>query len=152
MEIDTKRSLYHPEDYQNCVDRIHQLSAGAMPQWGRMSAAQMLSHCAEILDVANGKELKGTPFIVKLFRRMIRNIVVNDKPFKKNSPTHPQYRQREAKDFQSEKARLMSALEIFAAGENKPGEPHPLFGAMSHDEKGWSSYKHLNYHLAQFGV
>lgn len=56
---------------------------------GKMNAAQMLAHCCEIQDVANGKDLKGTPFLVKLFKNIVRKTVVGEKPYKKNSPTHP---------------------------------------------------------------
>ena len=48
MELDTSRSLYNPEDYQNCLNRLNQLSADSRPQWGSMSPAQMFSHCAAI--------------------------------------------------------------------------------------------------------
>ena len=152
MEFDTRHSLYNPEDYQAFLSRIDQLSADSRPQWGSMTAAQMLSHCAEILEVSNGKELKNTPFIAKLFKGMIRKMVVGEKPYKKNTQTHPQYRQAEARDFETEKARLLTALDAFVEAENSPGRPHPLFGTMTHDEKGWSAYKHLNHHLTQFGV
>ena len=80
------------------------------PQWGSMTAAQMLAHCAEIQEVSNGKELKNTPFIAKLFRGMIRKMVINDKPYPKNTKTHPQYLQTKACDFANEKKRLLDAL------------------------------------------
>ena len=152
MELDTSRSLYNPEGYQECLSRINVLSADSRPQWGSMTIAQMLSHCAEIQEVSNGKELKDTPFIARLLKGMIRKMVVGDKPFPKNSRTHPQYIQTKECDFETEKARLLAALEAFVEAENSPPRPHPLFGAMAHDEKGWSMYKHLNHHLTQFGV
>ena len=152
MKLDTSRSLYNPEDYQAFLSRIDQLSADGVAQWGTMHVAQMLSHCAEIQEVSNGKELTGTPFIARLFKGMIRKMVVGDKPYPKNSKTHPQYIQTEERDFETEKARLLTALAVFLEAENSPGRPHPLFGTMTHDEKGWSSWKHINHHLAQFGV
>ncbi len=152
MEPDTSHSLYNSEDYRAFLSRIDQLSAESEPQWGSMATAQMLAHCAEILEVSNGKELKNTPFIARLFKGMIRKMVVGDKPFPKNSKTHPQYIQTEECDFETEKARLLAALEAFIQAENSSGRPHPLFGTMTHDEKGWSAYKHINHHLAQFGT
>jgi len=73
-----KKSLYSSEVYEDCQSRIEQLIPETQPQWGSMTAAQMLAHCSEIQEVSNGKELKNTPFIAKLFRGMIRNMVVND--------------------------------------------------------------------------
>lgn len=119
-----------------------------------MTAAQMLAHCAEIQDVSNGKELRGTPFVVKLFKGMIRNMVVNEKPFPKNTKTHPQYRQTSDRDFEEEKRRLLEALDKFVNADVAQSErfEHPLFGSMTAEEKGWSMYKHLDHHLRQFGV
>ena len=67
-----KKSLYSSEVYENCLNRIEQLTSETLPQWGTMTAAQMLAHCSKIQEVTNGKELKNTPFIVKLFRGIIR--------------------------------------------------------------------------------
>ena len=60
-------SLYAPEVYDTCLRRIDAVTEETRPQWGSMSAAQMLSHCAEIQEVSNGKDLVGTPLIVRLF-------------------------------------------------------------------------------------
>ncbi len=75
------------------LERIDGLSPDTQPQWGVMSAGQMLSHCAEIQEVSNGKALEGTPFIVRLLGGFIRKMVVNDKPYPRSTKTHPQYLQ-----------------------------------------------------------
>ena len=98
-----KKNLYSTEVYENCLNRIEQLTPETQPQWGTMTAAQMLAHCSEIQEVSNGKELKNTPFIAKLFRGMIRKMVLNDKPYPKSTKTHPQYLQTKACDFANEK-------------------------------------------------
>ena len=67
-----KKSLYSSEVYENCLSRIGQLTPETQPQWGTMTAAQMLAHCSEIQEVTNGKELKNKSFIVKLLRSIIR--------------------------------------------------------------------------------
>jgi hypothetical protein len=154
MTTTAKQSLHSPDVYQDCLRRIEQLTPETTPQWGNMTAAQMLSHCAEIQEVSNGKALNNTPFLVKLFKGMIRNMVVNDKPYPKNTKTHPQYRQTSDRDFETEKKRLLGALDEFVNADTEVAgrANHPLFGEMSPEEKGWSMYKHLNHHLTQFGV
>ena len=148
-----KKDLYSTDVYQDCLNRIENLTAETEPQWGSMTAAQMLSHCTEIQEVSNGKELKNTPFIAKLFRGMIRNMVVNEKPFPKSTKTHPQYLQTIECDFHTEKKRLLDALAQFADNKEKSQAfEHPLFGKMTVEEKGWGMYKHLDHHLTQFGV
>jgi hypothetical protein len=154
MSKATKKSLYSSDVYQDCLNRIGQLTPGSKPQWGTMTAAQMLSHCAEIQEVSNGKELRGTPVVVKLFKGMIRNMVVGDKPFPKNTKTHPQYRQTSDRDFEAEKIRLIEALDEFVNVDeaHAVGLKHPLFGSLTAEEKGWAMYKHLDHHLRQFGL
>ena len=154
MTQSKKRSLFSPEVYQDCLNRIERLAPETTPEWGSMTAAQMLSHCAEIQDVSNGKELKNTPILIKLLKGMVRNMVVGEKPFPKNSKTHPQYKQTSDRNFETEKERLLHALEVFvnADKERAVQQIHPLFGEMTAEEKGWSMYKHLNHHLTQFGV
>lgn len=149
------KSIFDEETYKESLARINKLTADTQPQWGKMNAAQMLSHCCEIQDVAIGKDLKGTPFLVKLFKNIVRKSVVGPKPYKKNSPTHPQYKMDGSLcDFDTEKNRLSAAMDKFY---NEDPEIlaqiiHPLFGKMTREEKGWAIYKHLNHHLDQFGV
>jgi len=148
------KSLYSPEVYQICLDRINSLTPETQPGWGQMTVAQMLAHCAEIQEVANGKELKNTSLLIKLFKSVIRNAVVGEKPFPRNTKTHPQYKQSSDRDFETEKTRLLKALDKFviAGSENSDLPTHPLFGDMTPGERGWSTYKHLDHHLSQFGV
>jgi hypothetical protein len=161
IEEDTKMSkpersgLHEATRYQECLERIDRLRPDSVAQWGTMSAAQMLSHCAEVQDVSNGsRELRGTPFLVKLFKGVIRRMVLSDKPYPKSTGTHPQYVQRLDKDFEAEKQRLLSGLEVYRQLDPSAAERivHPLFGKLSFEEKGFLTYKHLDHHLKQFGV
>ena len=145
-----KRSLYHPEVYNDTLARIEKLTAESTSHWGKMGAGQMMAHCADVFDVSNGKPLDNTPFIARLFKGMIRKMVVGEKPYPKNSKTHPQYVQTSSKDFEKEKQRLFTALEKWKGMEGEETK-HALFGVLTQEEKGWSAYKHLDHHLSQFG-
>ena len=146
-----KKSLYDPEVYRETTERISRLSTETKPQWGKMDVAQMMAHNTEILDVFNGKPLLNTPFLAKLFKGMIKRMVVGEKPYPKNSKTHPQYIKTGEKDFSTEKQNLLNALNKMRESEGEKIE-HALFGVLNTDEKGWSLYKHLDHHLTQFGV
>jgi hypothetical protein len=149
-----QRNLFEPDVYREFLSRIEKLTPDTKPQWGKMNAAQMLAHCAEIQEVMNGKELRNTPFFVKLLKGVIRNAVTNLTPYPRNSRTHPQYIVSDARDFDREKARFLAALEaMIAMGPEKASQiPHSFFGPMTAEEKGWSMYKHHDHHLQQFGV
>lgn len=149
-----RKSILSPETHQECVDRIDKLTTDAQPAWGAMNVAQMLAHCAEVQEVFNGKPLENTPFIVKLFKGMIRSAVFNDKPYSKNTRTHPQYVIADQRQFEVERTRLLNALAKTAGlSENERRNlKHILFGSMTDEEIGWGTYKHLDHHLQQFGV
>lgn len=116
-----------------------------------MDVAQMLAHCSEVQEVMNGKPLNGTSFLIKLFKGIIRKMVVSNSPFPRGTKTHPQYLQQSQKDFETEKSRLLKALTDMMEHPDRELE-HPLFGKMTQEEVGWVTYKHLNHHLQQFGV
>lgn len=61
MNSEEMKSLAVPEINSECQARIEALTPDTAPLWGKMSAAQMMAHCAEILEVAGGKEMRGTP-------------------------------------------------------------------------------------------
>jgi len=129
--------VFHPLDLEDCLSRIEQLTPETSPQWGSMNAAQMLAHCAEVQEVSNGKELRNTPLLAKLLGRMIRSMVLSDKPYPRNTRTHPQYRQTADRDFETEKQRLLDALDQFVRADESQLEAHthPIFGASRRDHE-----------------
>ena len=146
--------LYNDEDYKSILNRIDRLNTGSKPEWGTMDAAKMFAHCAEVQEVINGKKLKQTPFMVKLFKGFIKKAVVDKKPYKHNLQTHPQYRVQSDKDFETEKKRLLNALQKLHNLDKEQAKEvkHSLFGKMTLPEKGWGAFKHIDHHLRQFGV
>jgi hypothetical protein len=146
-----RRSLLDPETLRSIEERIETLKPDTQPLWGRMSPAQMLAHCAEVEEVWLGKKLEGTPLLIRLVGPLLKGMLLSDRPYRKNSPTHPQYRINDPRDFDTEKARLLASVrKLSEAGQE--GFRHPIFGRMTAEEKGWATYRHLNHHLSQFGV
>ena len=146
-----KKSLLDDAPYAEIMARVEKLSADSTPLWGKMTVGQMLSHCTEVQEVANGKPLEGTPFIARLFKGMIKKMLLNNKRPPHNIKTHPQYVVSTPADFEEEKRRLVASMASFRANGPTSTE-HPLFGPMTNDEWGWLYFKHMNHHLEQFGV
>ena len=147
------KSLAVPAINQECRDRIGILNPDTAPLWGEMTAAQMMAHCAEVLEVGGGKAIQGTPFFIKLLKPFIRKMVVGPKPFPRSTKTHPQYIQSGDKDFGAEQVRLLAAMDVFTetcSGQTRIS--HPFFAEMTVDEAGRAMYKHLDHHLEQFRV
>jgi Protein of unknown function (DUF1569) len=149
-----RRNLYDNEAHREILDRIGKLGPDLRPSWGVMSPAQMCAHCAEVLEVAEGKALEGTPWFVRPFGGLIKKLVLSDRPYPRGARTHPQYVFADLVNFASGRDRLVAAVNaLFEAGRESAGlAPHPLFGRMTAEEKGWGMYKHLDHHLRQFGV
>jgi len=84
----------------------------------------------------------------------IKHFLYNENPFPKNSPTAPDFKIVDKRDFNTEKARLLSLVNRFheLGTENLPKHKHPYFGTLSNKQWGMASYKHISYHLNQFGV
>ncbi len=146
-----KKDLYDEDTFEAVSARLENLTPDTRAEWGAMDVSQMLAHCAEILEVTNGKALKGTPVFVRLIGGFIRKMVLSEKPYPRDSRTHPQYIKTEPEDFYEQKERLQRALGTMLA--NGPiSSRHPLFGIMTGEEKGWAMFKHLDHHFSQFGV
>ena len=144
-------SLFDPEAVRSIQERIEALRPGAEPLWGRMNPAQMMAHCAEVHEVWLGKKLEGTPLLMRLIGPLLKGLLVSDKPYRRNSPTHAQYRVNDPRDFVTEKARLLASVRALSESPREEYR-HPVFGRMTADEKGWATYRHLDHHLRQFGM
>ena len=90
-------------------------------------------------------------FILKL---VLKPIVVNEKPYKKNSGTGPDFLVKDDKNFAAEKERLIGFVrktqELGAT--HFDGKASHSFGSLTSTEYNNMFYKHLNHHLSQFGV
>jgi hypothetical protein len=137
------------------VQRINKLNNNTQANWGKMNAAQMLSHCAVtyemVYDDIHPKPNALVKFILKL---MVKNNVVNEVPYKPNGNTAPQFLIKDNRDFDKEKSRLVEYInktQTLGEAHFNNKESHS-FGVLSKAEWNNMFYKHLNHHLSQFGV
>lgn len=90
-------------------------------------------------------------FMGKLFGRMALNgILKDDKPMKKNQPTHPEFKIKGNGNFETEKAKWIDLLNGYN-GFSNTNFVHPFFGKMTKEEIGKYIFKHTDHHLRQFG-
>jgi hypothetical protein len=137
------------------TERINHLTATSRPQWGKMSVEQMLAHCCVsyeyVYDSIHPKPNPIAKFFIKLF---VKNAVVGEKPYKKNSPTGPDFIIKDSRNFETEKNRLIAYLtktQELGAEHFDNKESHS-FGKLSTSEWNTLFYKHLDHHLTQFEV
>lgn len=137
------------------IERINGLTPDTQPEWGKMSVSQMLAHCCVSYEMVYEKDKHPKPkglmkLIVKLF---VKGKVVSEEPYKRNSPTAPAFIIKGARDFGTEKTRLIGFIKKTQQLGTKDfdGKESHSFGPLSVTE--WSNmfYKHLDHHLTQFG-
>jgi hypothetical protein len=122
---------------------------------GKMSVDQMLAHCNVTYElIYENKHSKPNGFKKWMLKAFVKNFVVNEKPYKKNGRTAPEFLITNKKDFKKEKDRLnsyISKTQELGSDYFENKESHS-FGYLKKTEWNNMFYKHLDHHLNQFGV
>ena len=149
------KNIFDQQVAREVIDRINKLTPASKPLWGKMTVDQMLAHCNVTYElVYDNKHVKPGPFKKFLLKSFVKNIVVNEKPYRKNSPTAPEFKMVDQKNFEGEKGRLIDYIDKTAqlgASYFDNRESHS-FGKLNKTEWNNMFYKHLDHHLSQFGV
>jgi hypothetical protein len=149
------KNIFTSEVANEVIARIHQLKPTDKPLWGKMSADQMLAHC----NVTYGftfepdKYKKPNALMKFLLKTFVKNFVVSDKPYPKNTKTTKDFIMIGQKEFDKEKEKLIANIQkTQELGEAYfEGRDNFSFGKMSSKEWNGLFYKHLDHHLTQFG-
>jgi Protein of unknown function (DUF1569) len=137
------------------IQRINNLTASTQGQWGKMAVAQMLAHCCVSYEMLyEDKHPKPNAFVRFMLKMFVKNPVVNEVPYKKNSGTAPVFIIKGDRDFDAEKNRLIDFIKrTQELGEGHfDGKASHSFGNLTKTEWNNLFYKHLDHHLTQFGV
>ncbi len=149
-------NVFDAKDAQHYIDRINKLTPETQGLWGKMTVDQMLAHCNVSYEMVYEPEKHKKPGAIAKFilKNFVKPKVVGEKAYTHNGPTAPQFIISDRKNFNEEKKRLIGFIqktqqlgtsafdgkESFSFGKLKAGEWNNMFA------------KHLNHHLAQFGV
>jgi len=135
------------------VTRLARLAPDTTPAWGRMTAPQMLAHCADALRMAYG-DLPCAPKNVPLARLgVVKWLMLNVIPFPKGAPTARELIARAPSAWGAEREAIETLVQRFEQERTRTSWPaHPLFGPLTGAEWGTLAWKHLDHHLRQFGV
>jgi hypothetical protein len=135
--------------------RIASLTPDSERQWGTMTPAQVLTHCARAMEMATGEVKLPRMFIGRLIGWKIGTLVLrDDKPLRRSAPTARELVVKDDPDFEAGRARLLASVDRFVA-QGPAGcttHPHTFFGKLTSDQWAVLNYKHLDHHLRQFGA
>lgn len=148
-------SVFQSDVVDVLTDRIEQLRADTRPQWGVMNATQMLAHsCVSYEMVFENKHPRPNALMRFVLRLAVKQAVVGDAPYRHNTRTAPAFIIRDARDFETERQRLVVYLrrvQLLGAKQFE-GKESLSFGPLTALEWNVLFYKHLDHHLTQFGV
>jgi len=147
--------LFDTQQRDAVLARIEALGPESQPQWGTMNAAQMLAHNSLVFEGALDDTYPTmNPLMRWVVNKMIRGMVVGDRPYKKNMRTVPDWVVSEARDLGKEKARITRNINrVHELGRpHFEGKPNPTFGTLTANEWNRVFVKHLDHHLRQFAV
>ena len=149
-----KKNLLKEEASDSIITRVKNLSAAHQPQWGGMTASEMLLHCnscnRQILEESRGD--KKTTIKQYLLRVLALYIAPNFKKNIKGELTHVTKGKANASDFEELRNKFILLIGKFPANDHPLTLSHPAFGNISTNEWGIAAYKHMDHHLRQFGV
>ncbi len=149
------KNIFKIHHAQEIIDRIEKLKPDSKGLWGKMTVAQMLAHCNVTYElVYENKHPKPNFFMGLILKFLVKQKVVNAKPFARNLRTAPIFLMQETKNFDLEKKRLIDyILKTAQLGEaHFDGKISHSFGKLNKNEWNNMFYKHLDHHLCQFGV
>jgi hypothetical protein len=148
-------NLYDRAALNRVKERIANLRPDSQRQWGKMTPAQAVAHCADAMEWAVGDVRPPRMFVGQIIGRMIKSrVLAEGEPMRKNSPTAKTLVIADERDLTAEQKRLCDLIERFGAAgpQGCTTHPHSFFGPLTPEE--WSAlmYKHLDHHLRQFGA
>lgn len=146
------KTLYDPAVQAELNQRLRKLTRESRPQWGKMNAAQMLAHCTAGMQVPVGDlKMKWSP--LGLIGWMFKGMIYSEEPFKKDSPTAPEFRMADEREFDLELKRYSDTFGKLGRGPSSVVcFRSSFFGKMSAEDWGYLMYKHVNHHFTQFGI
>jgi hypothetical protein len=149
------KSMFDASQASEVKERLHRLQSSSQRQWGTMTAAQAVAHCATGMETALGDIALPRVFIGRLIGWIVKPLALgNEQPMKRNSPTAPGMIVTDDRDLEAERRRLLALVDRFvtAGPAGCTTHPHAFFGRLTPQEWAILMYKHLDHHLRQFGV
>lgn len=155
VDISNMKNLFESSTVNKIGNRIGSLNESSQSIWGKMSVAQMLAHCNEVLKNALGDPIPKRLLIGYFVAPFWKHKMYNDQLYKiRNNPTYKTFKIEDSRNFEIERKSLLVVIEDFHKnGDSKSKNAvHPLLGKFTPEQWAIGQYKHLDHHLRQFGV
>jgi hypothetical protein len=128
------KNLFEPAAAAEVKARLLSLRPDSERQWGTMTAAQAVAHCAVSMETAVGDARPRRMFIGRIIGPVIKRLAIgNDQPIRRNTPTTPDMLVADERELEAERRRLLGLIDRFAAAgaEGCTTHPHSFFGRLT---------------------
>lgn len=151
------KTFANPQDKAEILRRLESIRPTSPRQWGKMSAHQMICHLTDSFRATMGdKAVSRMPGVYPrtLFKWMALYVPMSwPHGFKTRPEMDQQIGGTPPAEFNADLQELRGIIERFAASfRDGQGQPHPVFGRMSHRDGMRWGYLHSDHHLRQFGA
>ncbi len=148
-----RRSLFDGGAYEEIDARLARLQPAALARFGTMTPMRMVCHLIDALEIALGRA-PTSPRRGWLPKPLVRWLVIHVVPWPKGkAKTVPEMLRTQPTGWEADLGRLRLLLrEAAHRGPDEPWAPDPAFGKISGRDYGYFLYKHIIYHLEQFGT
>lgn len=146
------KSLFDADARASVISRIHRLTPDSPRHWGTMTAAAAVAHLTDQLHMAFGEIPRRSPRPV-LSYWPLNYLAIYAIPWAKGQgKASAETLTTKPSDWPADKAALIALVERFPS-ENPNGAwpADAVFGSLSGRAWGALCYKHIDYHLRQFG-
>src|SRR5215469_11338048 len=111
------KNLFEVETASEVKDRIGRLRPNSARQWGKMSPAQAIAHCAATMEWAVGDKTEQRMLLGRLLGPLVKSKVLKDEaPIGRNAPTAKSLVVADERDLSKESQRLCALIDRFCAG------------------------------------
>ena len=146
------KSLFDADVRAEAISRVRRLTSDAPRRWGSMTPALAVTHVADQLRMAFGEIPRRSPRRV-LSYWPLNYLAIYVIPWAKGKgKASPETLSTKPSNWDADQAALVSLVERFSkADPNGKWPADAVFGSLSGRAWGVLCYKHLDYHLRQFG-
>jgi hypothetical protein len=151
-----KPGIEDEQKRKEIFDRIDKLNADSKPKWGKMTPAQTLKHIRLVFSPSIG-ELEMPDKSSFFTRTLLKKLLLSDinVPEGKTPKTFPEVdmvgSSIPVEDFETEKKLLKDAIDRVLK-KDELNQKHFMLGKINNKQWYRLIYRHITYHLRQFGV
>ena len=128
------KNLFDTATAAQIKERIRRLEPSSRRQWGKMSAAQAVAHCAITMEWAVGDKNEPRAFLGRLFGPLAKSRVLKDEaPMGRNMPTAKTLVVADERELAKESERLCALIDRFSTGgpQGCTKHAHTFFGQLN---------------------